>query len=159
LRTAAIPKLSAKGYYETEMTQYVDSRTIRSHLVTLNTDDEDHSEGDLFPPHCFHCFNSSQQPPDDYESLYGSKHIPIFIFSVGGETPIFVDKYYVAKALSDMIIAVQSNVRSYEGRVSCNSNSIYLDLRFLFLSPSLFSEVNPSTETPSVQFSSTLHCC
>jgi hypothetical protein len=45
------------------------------------------------------------------------------------EVPVFIDKYYQAKALSDMVIAVQSNVSAWESRLSCNKKPIYWDLR------------------------------
>ncbi len=61
--------------------------------------------------------------------LQVSKHVPIFLFSVDSEVPVFIDKYYQAKALADMVVVVQSDVPAWESRLSCNKQPIYWDLR------------------------------
>jgi hypothetical protein len=66
---------------------------------------------------------------DEYDEKYVARHIPIFMFSLDYELPVFIDKYYTSKALSDMVIIVQSNFHSWESRVACNDKPIYLDLR------------------------------
>lgn len=53
--------------------------------------------------------------------------VPIFWF-INGD-PLLVDKYYQAKALSDMIIVVQSETPSWESHFQCNGHSILWDLR------------------------------
>ena len=45
------------------------------------------------------------------------------------ELPLFVDKYYQAKALSDMIVVVQNRHRLYPSRLGCNGKVIYQNLR------------------------------
>jgi len=53
--------------------------------------------------------------------------IPIFWF-IHGDT-LLVDKQYQAKALSDMVIVVQSESSSWESYLQCNGGSLLLDLR------------------------------
>ena len=53
--------------------------------------------------------------------------VPIFWFIYSD--PLLVDKYYQAKALSDMIIVVQSEASSWESHFQCNGRSILWDLR------------------------------
>lgn len=67
--------------------------------------------------------------------LYSGKHsnsrstleVPIFWFI--HSDPLFVDKHYQAKGLSDMIIVVQSESSSWESHLQCNNRSLLLDLR------------------------------
>lgn len=53
--------------------------------------------------------------------------VPIFWF-IHGE-PLLVDKHYQAKALSDMVIVVQSESSSWESHLQCNGKSLLWDLR------------------------------
>lgn len=53
--------------------------------------------------------------------------VPIFWFIQQGE-PLFIDKHYVAKALPDMVIVVQSSQASWESHLQCNSKPILWDL-------------------------------
>jgi hypothetical protein len=56
--------------------------------------------------------------------------VPIFWF-IHGE-PLLVDKHYQAKALSDMVIVVQSGESSWESHLQCNGHSLLWDLRLVF---------------------------
>lgn len=58
--------------------------------------------------------------------------IPIFWFI--NDDPLFIDKHYQAKALSDMVIVVQSETSSWESHLQCNGRSLLLDLRLDFVS-------------------------
>jgi len=109
LHSSVIPKLNAVGEFSTQTLLYLNSKEIRHHLKILHPDDDATEE--------------------DYENKFLSKHIPIFFFSVDSDVPVFIDKYYQAKALSDMVIVVQSNFTSWESRLSCNKDSINWDLR------------------------------
>ncbi|KAM7268933.1 hypothetical protein ACFE04_011099 [Oxalis oulophora] len=53
--------------------------------------------------------------------------VPIFWFIHGG--PLLVDKHLQAKALSDMVIVVQSDQSFLESPLQCNGKSLLLDLR------------------------------
>ncbi|KAI7744577.1 hypothetical protein M8C21_015990 [Ambrosia artemisiifolia] len=70
----------------------------------------------------------------DHGSLKGSHaqsrstlEVPIFWF-IHGE-PLLVDKHYQAKALSDMVIVVQSDSSSWESHLQCNGQSLLWNLR------------------------------
>jgi len=53
--------------------------------------------------------------------------VPIFWFLHGD--PLLVDKHYQAKALSDMIIVVQSERSSWESHLQCNGQAVMWNLR------------------------------
>ncbi|WMV38568.1 hypothetical protein MTR67_031953 [Solanum verrucosum] len=53
--------------------------------------------------------------------------VPIFWFI--HSDPLLVDKHYQAKALSDMVIVVQSEEPSWESHLQCNGRSLLWDLR------------------------------
>lgn len=55
--------------------------------------------------------------------------MPIFWFI--HSDPLLVDKHYQAKALSDMVIVVQSEESSWESHLQCNGQSLLWDLRLL----------------------------
>jgi len=45
------------------------------------------------------------------------------------EEPLFIDKHYIAKALQDMVLVVQSNHTKWPGKIACNGNTVMWDLR------------------------------
>lgn len=53
--------------------------------------------------------------------------VPIFWFIYS--EPLLLDKHFQAKALSDMIIVVQSEPASSESHLHCNGNSLLMNLR------------------------------
>lgn len=53
--------------------------------------------------------------------------IPIFWFIHGDA--LLVDKHYQAKALSDMVVVVQSEPALWESHLQCNGKSLLWDLR------------------------------
>ncbi|KAM7267177.1 hypothetical protein ACFE04_009343 [Oxalis oulophora] len=55
--------------------------------------------------------------------------VPIFWFIYGD--PLLVDKHLQAKALSDMVIVIQSDQSFLESPLQCNGKSLLLDLRRL----------------------------
>ena len=54
-----------------------------------------------------------------------STHVPVFLFSLGGNLPVFVDKHYQSVALSNMVVGVQSNFLEWESQIACNSKPVY----------------------------------
>lgn len=111
LRTTNIPKLSLDGQFSTFSQIYLDSKEIQHYLKILSTDSLD------------------QKEDQDSQEFLMSRHIPIFLFSLGKDsTPLLIDKYYQAKAMSDMILIVKSNVNSWESRLSCDKKPIYWNL-------------------------------
>jgi len=57
------------------------------------------------------------------------RDIPIFLFSLDYPIPVLIDKHYQARALSNMVIAVQSTQHLWESHLQCNNKPIYWDLR------------------------------
>ena len=55
--------------------------------------------------------------------------VPIFWFI--HTEPLLVDKHYQAKALSDMVIVVQSEISSWESHLQCNGKSLVWDMRLV----------------------------
>ena len=53
--------------------------------------------------------------------------VPIFWFIYG--EPLLVDKHFQAKAVSDMVIVVQSEPSSWESHLQCNGQSVLWNLR------------------------------
>lgn len=104
-RAAAVPLLLVNGTYRKTVRSYLDS-SILQHQLQLN----DH--GSLKGMHAH---------------SRSSLEIPIFWF-IHGE-PLLVDKHYQAKALSDMVIVVQSEPSSFESHLQCNGRSLLWDLR------------------------------
>ncbi|KAL2896586.1 UTP--glucose-1-phosphate uridylyltransferase [Bienertia sinuspersici] len=104
-RAAAVPMLFVNGTYRKMVSNYLDSSILQHQLQRIN----------------------------DHNALKG-KHansrltleVPIFWFI--HDDPLLVDKHYQAKALSDMIIVVQSETSSWESHFQCNGHSILWDL-------------------------------
>lgn len=61
--------------------------------------------------------------------LRSTLEVPIFWF-IHAE-PLLVDKHYQAKALSDMVIVVQSEISSWESHLQCNGKSLLWDTRLV----------------------------
>ncbi|KAH0651833.1 hypothetical protein KY290_032740 [Solanum tuberosum] len=105
-RAAAVPLLLVNGTYRKTVRSYLDSSILQHQLQRLN----------------------------DHGSLKGSHahsrstlEVPIFWFI--HSDPLLVDKHYQAKALSDMVIVVQSEEPSWESHLQCNGRSLLWDLR------------------------------
>ncbi|KAL2503397.1 hypothetical protein Fot_37245 [Forsythia ovata] len=105
-RAAAVPLLLVNGTYRKTVRSYLDSSILQHQLQRLN----------------------------DHASLKGSHahsrstlEIPVFWFIHGDA--LLVDKHYQAKALSDMVIVVQSEPSSWESHLQCNGRSLLWDLR------------------------------
>ncbi|CAB4292361.1 unnamed protein product [Prunus armeniaca] len=105
-RAAAVPLLLVNGTYRKSVRSYLDSSIVQYQLQRMN----------------------------DHGSLKGklahsrsTLEVPIFWF-IHGE-PLLVDKHYQAKALSDMVIVVQSEPSSWESHLQCNGQPLLWDLR------------------------------
>ncbi|KAG9131009.1 hypothetical protein Leryth_006720 [Lithospermum erythrorhizon] len=105
-RAAAVPMLLVNGTYRKTVRSYLDSSILQHQLQRLS----------------------------DHSSLKGSHahsrstlEVPVFWFIHGD--PLLVDKHYQAKALSDMVIVVQSDTSSWESHLQCNGQSLLWDLR------------------------------
>lgn len=105
-RAAAVPMLLVNGTYRKTVRSYLDSSILQHQLKRLS----------------------------GHDSLKGSHahsrstlEVPIFWFI--NDDPLLVDKHYQAKALSDMVIVVQSDTSSWESHLQCNGQSLLWDLR------------------------------
>ncbi|GAM21679.1 hypothetical protein SAMD00019534_048540 [Acytostelium subglobosum LB1] len=105
LKTILQPTVNKDGAFETKLNYYIDSKEIKYQLTRLNPD----------------------QHSDDMQQVMKSKHIPIFIFSLGGDNAVFIDRDKRAKALDNMVIAVQTNVM-YNSSFTCNDQPVTLNL-------------------------------
>ncbi|GMH11774.1 hypothetical protein Nepgr_013615 [Nepenthes gracilis] len=105
-RAAAVPMLLVNGTYRKTICTYLDSTILQHQLQRLN----DHSS-----------------LKGEHAHSRSTLEIPLFWFIHGD--PLLVDKHYQAKALSDMIIVVQSEASSWESHFQCNGQSIIFDLR------------------------------
>ncbi|CAL5439175.1 unnamed protein product [Camellia sinensis] len=105
-RAAAVPLLLVNGTYMKTVRSYLDSTILQHQLQRLN----DH--GSLKGTH---------------SHSRSTLEVPIFWFIHGD--PLLVDKHYQSKALSDMVIVVQSESSSWESHLQCNGHSLLWDLR------------------------------
>ncbi|VVB16402.1 unnamed protein product [Arabis nemorensis] len=105
-RAAAVPLLLVNGTYRKTVRSYLDSSILQYQLQRLQ----------------------------DHTSLKGGHahsrstlEIPIF-WLINGD-PLLIDKHYQAKALSNMVVVVQSEASSWESHLQCNGRSLLWDLR------------------------------
>lgn len=85
---------------------------------------------ETFPFLILFVFGIHQVFVDDAGSHAHSRSIlevPIFWFIYS--EPLLLDKHYQARALSDMIIVVQSEHSSWESHLQCNGQSLLWNLR------------------------------
>lgn len=104
-RAAAVPLLLVNGTYRSTVRAYLDSSILEHQLRRL-------SDSSLKGAH---------------SHSRSTLEVPIFWF-IHNE-PILVDKHYQAKALSDMVIVVQSDMPSWESHLQCNGRSLLWDMR------------------------------
>jgi hypothetical protein len=121
LRGATLAELSPHGDYSRVDQSYVDSKALQRRLRTVASV----RDGLAAPLDS----DAGPEPAWQAERVVRSRHLPIFLFSLGGDEPLLIDRYYQAKALSDMIVVVQSAERNYTSRLQCNGRSIALNLR------------------------------
>ncbi|KAH8506207.1 hypothetical protein H0E87_013145, partial [Populus deltoides] len=106
-RAAAVPLLLVNGTYRKTTRSYLDSSILQHQLQR-----QLHDPGSLKGAHAH---------------SRSTLEVPIFWFIYG--EPLLVDKHYQAKALSDMVIVVQSEPSSWESHLQCNGQSVLWDLR------------------------------
>ncbi|XP_019438758.1 PREDICTED: uncharacterized protein LOC109344415 [Lupinus angustifolius] len=105
-RAAAVPLLLVNGTYRKTIRSYLDSSILQYQLQRLN----DH--GSLKGRHAH---------------SRSTLEVPVFWFIYS--EPLLLDKHFQAKALSDMVIVVQSEPSSWESHLHCNGHSLLLNLR------------------------------
>uniref|UniRef100_A0A8R7QL87 DUF7906 domain-containing protein n=1 Tax=Triticum urartu TaxID=4572 RepID=A0A8R7QL87_TRIUA len=105
-RAAAVPLLLVNGTYRSTVRTYLDSAILQHQLQKLS------EQTSLKGEHTNH---------------RSTLEVPVFWF-IHSE-PLLLDKHYQAKALSNMVVVVQSDVDSWESHIQCNGRSILWDLR------------------------------
>ncbi|XP_057447352.1 uncharacterized protein LOC130739135 [Lotus japonicus] len=105
-RAAAVPLLLVNGTYRKTTRTYLDSAILQYQLQRLN------KHGSLKGGHAH---------------SRSTLEVPVFWFIYN--EPLLLDKHFQAKALSDMIIVVQSDPSSWESHLHCNGNSLLMNLR------------------------------
>ncbi|CAM0953876.1 unnamed protein product [Alopecurus aequalis] len=105
-RAAAVPLLLVNGTYRSTVRTYLDSAILQHQLQKLS------EQTSLRGGHSNH---------------RSTLEVPIFWF-IHSE-PLILDKHYQAKALTNMVVVVQSDVDSWESHLQCNGRSILWDLR------------------------------
>ncbi|KQJ99438.1 uncharacterized protein LOC100835558 isoform X1 [Brachypodium distachyon] len=105
-RAAAVPLLLVNGTYRSTVRTYLDSAILQHQLQRLS------ERGSLKGEHSNH---------------RSTLEVPVFWF-IHSE-PLLLDKHYQAKALSNMVVVVQSDANSWESHLQCNGRSILWDLR------------------------------
>lgn len=104
MRAAVVPTMLYDGSFTPIKRLYLDSHVLEHEL-------------------------KSRLSTHQYPQQRGTREIPIFIFSLHSTLPLFIDKHLQARALSSMVVAVQSNYRLWESPLSCNGRPIYWNLR------------------------------
>jgi len=120
MRSAAVASLKVDGKFVSTKRMYLDSQVLQRHLQLLH---------DKFV---------SAEEEQDAEKLASSivddapvhrRDVPIFIFSMDVPMPVFIDKHYQARALEDMVVAVQSDELEWESHIACNGGAVMWNLR------------------------------
>ncbi|KAL4590094.1 hypothetical protein LXL04_003013 [Taraxacum kok-saghyz] len=107
-RASAVPMLLVNGTFRRNVRSYLDSSILQHQLQRLGTSDHSSAKG-------------------SHGESRLTLEVPIFWF-IQSEA-LLVDKHYQAKALSDMVIVVQSESSSWESHLQCNGQSLLWDLR------------------------------
>ncbi|KAK3154084.1 hypothetical protein QOZ80_2BG0185760 [Eleusine coracana subsp. coracana] len=105
-RAAAVPLLLVNGTYKSTVRTYLDTSVLQHQLQKLSE------------------HNSLKGGHSNHRSTL---EIPIFWF-IHSE-PLLLDKHYQAKALSNMVVVVQSDGDAWESHLQCNGKPILWDLR------------------------------
>ena len=103
LRHAVEPTVHPDGSLDVREGAYLDSRELRAHLRGVT--------------------------PPPAAATGNWRALPIFVFSVHSAEPLYVDRRYQARALEDMVIAVQSDHTSESSAFACGADAVTIDLR------------------------------
>ena len=103
LRHAVEPTVHPDGSLDVREGAYLDSRELRAHLRGVT--------------------------PPPAAATGNWRALPIFVFSVHSAEPLYVDRRYQARALEDMVIAVQSDHTSEPSSFACGADAVTIDLR------------------------------
>eukprot|EP01091_Cochliopodium_minus_P014174 TRINITY_DN4769_c0_g1_i1.p1 TRINITY_DN4769_c0_g1~~TRINITY_DN4769_c0_g1_i1.p1 ORF type:complete len:921 (-),score=222.56 TRINITY_DN4769_c0_g1_i1:24-2786(-) len=118
LKSSVLPDLNADGSFTHKQQLYIDSKEVRRQLRSMYRQDQN-----------LRITEEQKGIKKGGKIVKNTRHIPVYIFSVNYDTPVLVDKYYQAKALQNMVVAVQSNFFKHQTRIQCNDQTINWDLR------------------------------
>eukprot|EP00899_Mesostigma_viride_P023409 jgi/Mesvir1/4252/Mv22219-RA.2 len=107
-RTDIVPHLAPDGTFSAARVHSLDSKELQGQLRHLDPTS----------------WRKDRNPHHDRTAV----EVPIFVLSTGLDA-VFIDKYYQALPLSDMVLAVQSSNNSYVGYYQCNGRALPVDLR------------------------------
>lgn len=103
LRAAVVPTMLFDGSLSSVKRLYLDSKTLEAELSAR-------------------LLTRSNPLPRN------TREVPIFLFSLQSDLPVFVDKYFQARALPGMVMAVQSSYHLWESPLTCNGRPVYWNL-------------------------------
>lgn len=133
LRSSVVPSLMFDGRFSAIKRLYLDSRLLRASLASMDVQGK--AEHDPLYGQANRAAAAAAAAAaasgSSFKTTRGTRDISIFLFSLDFPLPVLVDKYYQSQALpeSDMVVAVQSNLRLWESPLSCNGKPTYWNLR------------------------------
>jgi hypothetical protein len=120
LKSAVVPSLRLDGSFRAVKRMYLDTNVLTHELKKTHVQKRIHHR---------HAHKDSLGRGSNKAHKPVLLDIPIFLFSLEYNLPVFVDKYYQSKATDDMIIAAQSSQHLWESHLQCNHEPIYWNLR------------------------------
>lgn len=115
-RSVMIPTIKTGGEFKVRPRMYLESHELQHQLLELNKNRVHHKRGVKYS------ISTGASPDTVLE-------VPIFVFSVDTDVPLFIDKHYQAKSLPDMVLVVQNTHTSWDSHISCNGKPIVMNLR------------------------------
>ena len=136
LRSAVVPSIRSDGRFEATKRRYIDSYKLRHEILMSRL--MPGADGDAAGMAATRSKGGgggglggnghSGFVTTDGKTGMETRHIPVFIFSVDSPYPVFIDTYYRARALSDMVLVVQSPKQQWESPFTCNGNPVHWNL-------------------------------
>ncbi|KAG5564784.1 hypothetical protein RHGRI_000854 [Rhododendron griersonianum] len=123
-RAAAVPVLLVNGTYRKTVRSYLDSSILQHQLQRLNEHGSLKASSVRFLKYWI---AADEKMPGTHAHSRLTLEVPLFWFIHNDS--LFVDKHYQAKALSDMVIVVQSEPSAWESHLQCNGRSLLWNLR------------------------------
>jgi hypothetical protein len=122
LRTTTSPSISLGGEVEARRLHWVDSAELRKQLADINR---------------AHHRKDAAGHTSDAAGARGIRtlEVPVFVLEPdlsadsGGDVPLLIDMEHQAKSLEDMVLVVQSAVRSWDSPHACDGREVRWNLR------------------------------
>ncbi|KAM9955485.1 hypothetical protein ACTFIW_000087 [Dictyostelium discoideum] len=113
LKTVLNPTINDDHEFKSILNYYLDSKDIKNSLLKLFNNFDSNNNN-----------NTNNGGGDDEDKENQVKYIPIFLFSISTNNSILIDKTHQAKSLSNMVIAIQTNVFSSNSTFTVNDNQL-----------------------------------